>query len=110
MSDQNSSKVQVYVENVAVSASRKEYKCLLEIVKGNDDGSYLDKGQLSDRINHSATLDALVFTLRHMIKKGFIQKEPEMILRNGRYKTVFSPTSVGRAIVKQYSGNYLQTS
>ena len=94
-------------EFVKIAISKKELRCLQEIVKGNDDGSYLDKWQLAVKVDHSATIDALVFTLRHMIQKGFIQKEKTKVLRNSKWRVVFSATAVGRATAGHYSSYHL---
>lgn len=61
------------------------------ILKGNDDGTFLDIDQLLEALPYETTKASLHFSLRALIKHGMIEKR-EREKRRCRMRRVIAPT------------------
>lgn len=70
----------------------KQVILLTTILKGNDDGSFLDLDQLLEALPYETSKASLHFSLRALIKHGMIEKR-EREKRRLRMRRVIAPTA-----------------
>jgi len=69
------------------------------IIKGNEDGSFVDMDELLERIAYKTTKQSVQFSLRALINRNMINKQ-EREKRRGRRRAVFSATRMGYHMMK----------
>lgn len=77
--------------------TRKQRQIMEPILKGNvnPDGitvEWLDMDQLLERIPYETSKQSLQFSIRFLIKKGFVEKG-ETEVRRGRKRRILKPTN-----------------
>lgn len=79
--------------------TRYQLEMLQLIQKGNPDreeGGCIDFDQLLDRLSWEPTKASCHFSIRALVRRGLIQKTPELLLRRGRQRVGFVLTQAGR--------------
>lgn len=74
--------------------TKKQIYILFTLVKGNDDGSFLDIDQLLENLPYETTKESIQFSIRALVKHGLIEKKPTET-RRGRKRRPLAPTLVG---------------
>jgi len=54
--------------------SEKQKSILKVIMVGNEDGTDVDMDQLINRVNYKTTKESMQFSLRALIKRGYVEK------------------------------------
>lgn len=72
----------------------KQRTIMTVLVRGNPDGSFCDLDQLIERIDYKTTKASMQFSIRALIKNGFLIKQPRE-KRRGRSHVIISPTKKG---------------
>jgi len=72
---------------------------LLEVCKGNPDGSPIDLDQLVEAVNYKVTKSAIRFTIRRMCRRDLIKKQGHE-LRRGKNRALFGPGNIGSEVNK----------
>jgi len=67
----------------------------------NDEGefTYLDMDQLLDAISYETSKQSMTFSIRFLIKKGLVEKQPSE-LRRKRVRVPFSPTKYALGVLR----------
>lgn len=78
--------------------TKKQIEVLKIIIKANPDGSLVDLDQVLERVTYSPTKFAIQFTIRQLIKKGYIEKR-EPVVRRGSLRVIYNPTMQGLALI-----------
>jgi predicted transcriptional regulator len=69
----------------------KQIDVLEKILKGADNGDFLDTNQLMEKISYTPTKRAFQFTLRYLIQRGLIEKAG-LRERDGRKRMTYTLT------------------
>jgi len=69
----------------------KQIDVLEKILKGADNGDFLDTDQLIEKISYNPTKNAFQFTLRYLVKRGLIEKAG-LRQRDGRKRMTYTLT------------------
>lgn len=69
----------------------KQIDVLETIMKGDDDGGFIDMDQLLDRVSYETTKPSMQFTIRALVARGLVEKKPRQI-RRGRLRAIFCLT------------------
>lgn len=77
----------------------KQTTILNIIVKGNPDGTFMDLDQLLEALPYETTKSSIHFSLRALIKKGFVEKG-ELRFRDTQHRRVIKPTYRGYQTVR----------
>jgi len=77
----------------------KQTKIMNTIVKGNPDGTFCDLDQLLNNLPYKTTKSSLQFSLRALIKKGFVEKG-DLRKRDGQHRRIIKPTYKGYQTVR----------
>lgn len=80
--------------------TKKQLQIMKVIVKGNDDGSFVDMDQLLQRIPYETTKQSMQFSIRKLIQRKLITKHG-LESRRGRSHVVFSPTLGGYKLIRE---------
>lgn len=75
----------------------KQISVLRVIVAKNEDGSFVDLDQLLDRIDYETTKASMQFSIRSLVKNGFIVKDDDN--RRGRRHVIYKPTEVAHRVL-----------
>lgn len=79
--------------------TRKQTTIMQTIVKGNQDGSFVDMDQLLQRINYETSKQSMQFSLRKLVEKGLVEKQPYEC-RRGHRRVIISATSLGYEVAR----------
>lgn len=77
----------------------KQTQIMTCIVRANPDGTFLDIDQLLEALPYDTTKSSIQFSLRALIKKGFIERG-ELRKRDGQNRRIIKPTYLGYTKVK----------
>lgn len=69
----------------------KQVDVLETILKGADNGDFIDTDQLLEKISYETTKNSLQFTIRFLVNRGLVEKLPAVI-RRGRRRRVYCLT------------------
>lgn len=61
------------------------------ILKGADNGDFIDTDQLLERLSYETSKKSLQFTIRFLVNRGLVEKKPREI-RRGRLRAVYALT------------------
>jgi predicted transcriptional regulator len=81
-----------------MTMTSKQFQIMTTILKGNDDGSFLDLDQVIQKLSYKTTKQSLQFSIRALIRKGLVTKQ-EQEKRRGRSRAIVSPTKNGYIIM-----------
>jgi predicted transcriptional regulator len=82
-----------------IRLTTKQIQIMDIIVKGNPDGSFVDIDELLVRLPYETTKQSIQFSVRALISKNLIEKQPRE-LRRGRQRVVLSPTREGYGLIR----------
>jgi len=77
-----------------MTMTTKQRQIMNTVVRLNEDGSFLDLDQILDRLTYRTSKQSLQFSIRFLIKKGFLIKQGRE-RRRGRSRVILSPTKFG---------------
>lgn len=86
-----------------MSLTVKQVELLTVIAKGNGPGAPVDLDEILERIRYETSKQSLQFSIRALIKHGFIEKKG-VEKRRGRQRQVIAATDLGRSMVGVGSG------
>lgn len=75
-----------------IGFSNKQKSILKVVMQGNDDGGFVDLDELIERVNYRTTKQSMQFSVRALIKRGYILRSTEVELRRGRLRRLMQPT------------------
>jgi len=78
--------------------TEKQIEIISLIKRGNTDGTLLDIDQILERLSYMPTKQALQFSLRYIIKRGYIQKHPDLQLRRNKKRVCYYATTISNPI------------
>jgi hypothetical protein len=88
--------------------NRNMVEILAIIVKGNQEGGWVDIDQLLERLTYHRSKQSVQFTIRNMVAKDLIYKAGTES-RRGRKRVILAPTVLGNDCSKRaYSGTQLE--
>ena len=73
--------------------TEKQCQIMMTLLKGNDDGTFLDIDQLLDALPYETTKQSLQFSIRALVKHGMVNKIERQV-RRSRNRTVLAPTGL----------------
>lgn len=76
---------------MTIGFTHKQQIVMKIVMAGNDDGTYVDLDQLLERIDYDTTKQSMQFTIRHLIRRGYIHKGG-LELRRGKKRRVLEPS------------------
>lgn len=91
----------------------KQYKILTVLCHGNgkdEEGRFIpcDLDELLERIAYDATKASMQFSIRALVKRGFISKSLEQ--RRGAKRVTYIPTRVGFQVMGYHDPSYIEES
>tara|TARA_R110000851_G_scaffold59347_11_gene137435 strand:- start:22569 stop:22886 length:318 start_codon:yes stop_codon:yes gene_type:complete len=69
----------------------KQVDILESILKGSDDGGFVDTDELMEMLSYNVSKGSLQFSIRFLVKRGLVEKKPREI-RRGRRRAVYALT------------------
>lgn len=69
----------------------KQVDVLENILKGAENGDFIDTDQLLDRLSYETSKKSLQFTIRFLVNRGLVEKKNREI-RRGRLRAVYALT------------------
>lgn len=69
----------------------KQVDILECILKGADNGDFIDTDQLLEKVSYNVSKGSLQFSIRFLVKRGLVEKKPREI-RRGRKRAVYALT------------------
>lgn len=79
--------------------TEKQLHIMSVIMKGNDDGSFVDLDQILERIPYETTKQSIQFSIRALIERQLINKKPHE-KRRGRRRVVLGPTELAFFVMR----------
>lgn len=70
----------------------KQVDVLQNILKGAENGDFIDTDQLLERLSYETSKRSLQFTIRFLVNRGLVEKKPREI-RRGRLRAVYALTA-----------------
>jgi DNA-binding MarR family transcriptional regulator len=77
----------------------KQFQILDVLTRGNPDGSFCDMDELISRVGYETSKDSMHFSVRALIKRGFVVKH-ERESRRGKSRRVLSATPAGYDLIR----------
>jgi predicted transcriptional regulator len=87
-----------------VKLSRKQIDILETLMKGDDDGDFLDMDRLLEKVSYSTSKQSMQFSVRALMKSGLLRRSYE--LRRGRKRVVWSLTMLGQSMFDTNTGQF----
>lgn len=83
----------------------RQFETLCVISRGNDDGSYVDRYQIRNRLSYSPDVQAVHFSLRYLVAQGraeIVGKVYRLNKNGARFKTrVYKVTELGMSFISK---------
>lgn len=77
----------------------KQLQIMSVVLKGNEDGSFVDLDEILDRLPYETTKQSIQFSIRALIRKGLLMKHPRE-KRRGRCRVILSSTELGYRVMR----------
>ena len=78
--------------------TRNQVEILTYVKQGGPDGS-IDFDQLLDLLSWMPTKESAQFTIRSLVRKGYLLKEPELVPRRGRKRVCYRLSREGSLLL-----------
>lgn len=77
----------------------KQMLILNVILRGNEDGSFVDMDQLVEGLPYETTKQSLQYSIRHLANRGLAEKRGRE-KRRGRSRLILAPTALAYAALR----------
>ena len=71
--------------------TRKQVDVLECVLKGAENGDFIDTDQLIEKLSYNVSKGSIQFTIRFLVKRGLIEKKPRQV-RRGRLRAIYALT------------------
>lgn len=82
-----------------MNVTEKQMQIMSVVVKGNEDGSFIDLDQLLERIPYETTKESMQFSIRALVKNQLISKK-DRESRRGRSRVILAPTELAYFVMR----------